>query len=157
MSTVLRANRGDRPARRIDAADQGAGHEAQRGGERLLEGGRGQPGGQGNTRADRQPEPRAHVGPGRTRLLVLQPHAHPGLADRVHHVGRGQLCRVILDVQALADHVGGHRLETGQRLQPPLQDDDFLVAVHALDAEHRFRVELARGAGHFGWVAMAAA
>ena len=36
-----------------------------------------------------------------------------------------------------------HRLEPGERLQPPLEDHDLLVAVHALDPEHGFGVELA--------------
>ena len=49
-----------------------------------------------------------------------------------------------LHVQALADEVGGDRLEAGKRLQPALEDDDLFVAVHALDAEHRFGVQLAR-------------
>ena len=39
------------------------------------------------------------------------------------------------------------RFEPGERLEPALEDDDLLVAVHALDAEYRFRVELAGGAG----------
>ena len=35
----------------------------------------------------------------------------------------------------------------GERLQPPLENDHLLVAVHPLDAEDRFRVKLADGAG----------
>ena len=146
----LRANRCNCPARRIHAPHQCADGEAQRSREHQIERGGGEPGGKGDPRADRQPEPCAHVGPGGTGLLVLQPHAHPGLPDRIDHFGRGQLCRVILDVQALAHHVGGNRFETGERLQAPFQDHDFLVAVHALDAEHGFRVKLARGACHLG-------
>ena len=70
----------------------------------------------------------------------------PGLADRVDHRRRRQLGGVVLDVQPLADEVGRHRLEPGQRLQPALEDDDLLVAVHPLDAEDGLGVELARGA-----------
>ena len=57
-----------------------------------------------------------------------------------------QLGGVVFDVQPLADDVGRHRLQAGERLQPALEDDHFLVAVHALDAEDRFRVQLARRA-----------
>ena len=46
-------------------------------------------------------------------------------------------------MQALADEVGRKRLHAGQRTEPALQDDDLFVTIHALDAEHRFRVDLA--------------
>ena len=42
---------------------------------------------------------------GAARLLMLEPYPHPGLADRIDHVGRGQLGRVILYVQSLPDDV----------------------------------------------------
>ena len=45
------------------------------------------------------------------RLLVLEPHPHAGLADGVHHRRRGELGRVVLDVQPLADDIGRDRLE----------------------------------------------
>ena len=49
--------------------------------------------------------------------------------------------------EPLADHVGVERLEPGERLQPVLEDRDFLVAVHPLDLEDRFGVQLANGTG----------
>ena len=42
-----------------------------------------------------QPEPDSNIGAGGTRALVLQPHPHPGLADRVDDSGRRELCGVI--------------------------------------------------------------
>ena len=57
--------------------------------------------------------------------------------------------------EGAADDVGAHRLEPRERLQPAVEDGHLFVAVHALDAEHRLRVDLADGAGrgrgaHFG-------
>jgi hypothetical protein len=84
------------------------------------------------------------------RLLVLEPHAHPGLPDRIHHGGRCQLGGVVLDVKALADQVGRQRFEAREWLEPPLEDDDLLVAVHSLDAEDGLGVKLTGGAD--GWL-----
>ena len=99
--------------------------------------------------AGRQHQPPAplDVRPAGGRLLVLEPHPHAGLADGIDHRGRRQPGGVVLHVQPLADEVGRHGLEPVQRLQPPLEDDHLLVAVHPLDAEDRFRVQLARRAG----------
>ena len=63
-----------------------------------------------------------------------------------------ELRGVVLDAEALADDVRVERLEPGQPLQPPLEDRHLLVAVHALDLEDRFGVQLAdrAGASSFG-------
>ena len=71
----------------------------------------------------------------------------PVWPDGVDDRGRGQLGGVIFDVQPLADEIGRYRLEPGERLEPAFEDDNLLVAVHPLDAEHGLRVELARRAG----------
>ena len=80
---------------------------------------------------------------GRTRLLVLEPGAHPGLRDGFGNPRGRELGGVVLDPQALAHHVGVERLEPGERLETMLEDRDFLVAVHALDLEDRLGVQLA--------------
>ena len=54
-------------------------------------------------------------------------------------------------MEALADDVSRQGLQTCQRLEPALQDDDFFVAIHAFDAEDGFRVELADRARDLGW------
>ena len=138
----------------IDASDQRAGDETQRSRQRPLERRRRPARPRAPRRQPTVSQNRARTsGARRTRLLVLEPHAHAGLPDGIDHGGRRQLRGVILNVQALADDVGRHRLETRQRLEPPLENDDFLVAVHALDAEDRLRVQLARRARHLGCVA----
>ena len=78
-------------------------------------------------------------------LLVLEPRPHAGLRHGFGDAGGRQLRRVVLDPQSLADDVGVERLEPGERLQPVLEDRDLLVAVHALDLEDRFGVQLADG------------
>ena len=75
-------------------------------------------------------------------FLVLEPRAHAGLRDGFGDARRRQLRGVVLDAQPLADDVGVERLEAGQPLQAALEDRDFFVAVHALDAEDRFGVQL---------------
>ena len=54
---------------------------------------------------------------------------------------------VVFHVEPLTDDVGRDGFETRERLETALEDDDLLVAVHPLDAEYRFGVQLAGGAG----------
>ena len=58
-----------------------------------------------------------------------------------------KIFRVVLHVKPLPHEIRGDRLEAHERLQASLENDHLLVAVHPLDAEDRFRVQLADGAG----------
>jgi hypothetical protein len=78
---------------------------------------------------------------------VLEPRAHPGLRHGFGDRRRGQAGGVVLDAQPLADHVRVERLEAREALEPPLEDGHLLVAVHPLDLEGRFGVQLADRAG----------
>ena len=87
------------------------------------------------------------------RGVVVEPRPHAG---GVHGLGDGrrrELRGVVRDAEGAPDHVGAHRFEPLQRLEPALEDGHFLVAVHALDAEHGLRVDFADGAG-WGRVAL---
>jgi hypothetical protein len=87
-----------------------------------------------------QPQPCAYAGIRGQRLVVLEPHPHAGLADGVDHLRCRQPRRVVLHVQALADDVRGDGFHARQWLQPALEDDHFLIAVHPLNTEDGFRV-----------------
>ncbi len=76
---------------------------------------------------------------------MLEPGPHARLGHGFGNPRGRQLRRVVLDPQPLADHVGVERFEPGERLQPMLEDRDFLVAVHPLDLEDRLGVQLANG------------
>ena len=66
----------------------------------------------------------------------------PVLRDGFRNAGRRQHRGVVLDPQTLRHHVGVERFEAGETLQRPLEDRHFFVAVHALDPEDRFGVDL---------------
>jgi hypothetical protein len=76
---------------------------------------------------------------------VLQPRTHARLGDGFSDPRGRQLRCVVLDPEALADHVSVKGLEAGERLQPVLEDRDFLVTVHSLDLEDRLGVQFANG------------
>jgi hypothetical protein len=71
------------------------------------------------------------------------------LRDRFGNSRGRQFGGVVLDPQSLADDIGVEGLEPGQRFQTMLEDHHLFVAVHALDLEDRFGVQLAdRAAAH---------
>jgi hypothetical protein len=84
---------------------------------------------------------------GPDRLIVLEPGTHPRLRDRFRDRRRIQPCGVIRDSQPLVQHVSRNRLETGELLEPLLEDGHFFVAVHPLDLENRLGVDFANLAG----------
>ena len=71
----------------------------------------------------------------------------PASATAAAIVDGRQLGGVVFHVQPLPHQVGGEVLEAGQVLEPPLEQRDFLAAVHAFDLEGRLGVQLADGAG----------
>ena len=139
----VRADRTPRANRRVDAAKhrrecKARGAERPRTRDSADEPSTGQP-----RTAEHQHPAARNIGHIR-RFFVLEPHAHTGLSDSVDHDGRREPCDVVFDVKTLADEVGGQRFEADEGLQPSLEDDDLVTAVHALDAEHGLRVEFAR-------------
>jgi hypothetical protein len=80
------------------------------------------------------------------RLLVLEPGPHAGVGDGVGDHRCREAGGVVLHVQPLPDHVGGKILEADQVLEAALEQRDLLAAVHPLDLEGRFGVQLADGA-----------
>ena len=97
-------------------------------------------------RRDHEPPSPREGGSTGGRLLVLEPHPHARLAGGVHDGRRRELGSVVLDMQPLSDEISRHRLESRERLQPALEDDDLFSTVHALDAKHGFRMKLANRA-----------
>ena len=82
---------------------------------------------------------------------MFEPGAHAGLRHRFRDEAGTELGGVVLDAEALAEHVRVERLEPRETLQSLLEDGDLLVAVHALDLEDRLGVQLADRAGrHLG-------
>jgi hypothetical protein len=82
---------------------------------------------------------------------MFEPRTHARLRHRFRDEAGTELGGVVLDAEALAEHVGVERLEPHESLQPLLEDGDLLVAIHALDLEHGLGVQLADRAGrHFG-------
>ena len=94
---------------------------------------------------DQQPLARRRVRD-RERLLVLEPRAHARIGDGPRDGRRRKLGGVVLHVKTLSDEVGGKVFEPGKILEPPLDQRDFLAAIHAFDFEGRFGVQLADGA-----------
>ena len=101
----------------------------------------------GEQHAGNHDEPRARSR-GRRWLnggLVLQPGPHAGARHRFGDTRRRQNGGVVLHPKPLSHDVGVERFQAGQPLQRALEDRHLLVAVHALDLEHRLRVDLADG------------
>ena len=82
--------------------------------------------------------------------FVLQPRSHAGARHRFGDTRRRQDGGVVLHTKALGHDVGVERFQPRQPLQRALENRHLLVAIHALDLEHRLRVNLADGAlgGH---------
>jgi hypothetical protein len=79
------------------------------------------------------------------RHLVLEPRAHARLRDSLDDGGGRQLRGVIAHAKPLPDKVGRQILQPGRRLQPALEDRNFLAAIHPVDLEDRLCVDLADG------------
>jgi hypothetical protein len=68
------------------------------------------------------------------RLIVFEPHPHPGLPDRAGHRGRRKLGSVVFDVEPLPMRSAVIAFIPSKGWER-LEDDDFLIAVHTLDAK----------------------
>ncbi len=147
-----RAHRQPGLARRQRDASGNGGGEEQPGHERRVQELGEVAGGRGRARRDEQrAAPAGARLVGRDRLLVLEPGAHPGVGDGVGDRGGRELRRVVLDVQPLGHHVRGEGLDARQRLEAALDERHLFAAVHALDLERRFGVQLADRAGGHGY------